>query len=114
MQQQSGPAQRNQYQPNPWNRSSVYHGEKYVHGIDGAPFSIFKNQVIPVNVHDLLKGFRPKSATIRVLSLGQSVFLNGINTVRKERLVISQGNLTTGHFLWKGNQVFSFSARSSE
>ena len=40
--QQPMQAQPDQYQPRPWNkRSSVYHGEKDVYGIDVAPLSIF-------------------------------------------------------------------------
>ena len=48
----------NQFQPHPCNRkSSVYHGEQAAYGIDEAPLSIFENQVIPVNIHNLLNSF---------------------------------------------------------
>ena len=35
-----------------------------------APLNIYENQVIPVGLHNLSKGFRPNLSTIRVLSLG--------------------------------------------
>ena len=62
--QQEGPA-RPQYNPNPnlLNRLSIFNGENDVYGIDIAPLSIFENQVIPVNIHNLLTSFQPNLAT---------------------------------------------------
>ena len=60
---------RNQFQQNPWNRSSIYNGEKDVYGIDIAPLSIW-----------LLGEF---------YLWEQSLFLSGINTVEKELLLTS-------------------------
>ena len=64
MQQPTQP-RPNQFQPHPCNsKSSVYHGEQDVYGIDEAPLFIFENQVIPVNIHNLLNSFRPYLASI--------------------------------------------------
>ena len=38
--------------------------------MDVAPISIFENQVIPMGLHNLLKGFRPDLTATRVFSLG--------------------------------------------
>ena len=40
------------------------------YGIDRAPMHIFENQIIPVQIHNISKSFKPKLDTIRVLLLG--------------------------------------------
>jgi len=40
------------------------------YGIDRAPMHIFENQIIPVQIHNISKSFKPKLDTVRVLSLG--------------------------------------------
>ena len=40
------------------------------YGIDTAPMHIFENQIIPVQIHNISKSFKPNLDTIRVLSLG--------------------------------------------
>ena len=44
------------------------------YGMDFNPMNTFKNQVIPVEIHNISKSFRPNLATIRVLSLGTKCF----------------------------------------
>ena len=39
------------------------------YAIDRAPMHIFENEIIPVQIHNILKSFQPKLDTIRVLSL---------------------------------------------
>ena len=51
----------------PYVRNS---GEYDFVGINIAPLNIFEKQVIPADIHNLFKSFRPNMATICVLSLG--------------------------------------------
>ena len=45
-------------------------GENDAYSMDVAPFNIFKNQIIPVGLHNLSKSFRPNLTTTRVFALG--------------------------------------------
>ena len=45
-------------------------GENDAYDLSIAPLNIFENQMIPISLHNLSKGFRPNLSTIRVLSLG--------------------------------------------
>ena len=51
-------------------RSSSKSGEIDPYDMTIAPLNIYENQVIPVGLHNLSKGFTPNLSTIRVLSLG--------------------------------------------
>ena len=75
---------RQHFQPLPWSkRSHVYNGEKDVYYIDVEPQSIFENRAIPLNIHNVSKGFRPNLATIRGLSLGTKIIPKWNTTGRK-------------------------------
>ena len=45
-------------------------GENDPYDMSIAPLNIYKNQVLPIGIHNLSKSFRPNLATIRVLSFG--------------------------------------------
>ena len=52
-------------------RSYTKHsGEFDAYCMDVAPLNIFKNQVIPMGLHNLSKSFKPNLETSRVFSLG--------------------------------------------
>ena len=76
-------------QPNPWVRSSVYTGKKGVDGIDIAPHSIFQNKVIPVPFIICRKVFDRIWRLSEYYLWEQSLFLSGINIVKRELLRIS-------------------------
>ena len=44
------------------------------YNMDVAPMNIFENQIIPVGIHNLSKGFCPNLANLRVLALGTKFF----------------------------------------
>ena len=56
----------------PWNNRSYYGGEYDANGVAVAQFSINESQVIPVNIHHLLKHKSPNLATIRFYFGAQS------------------------------------------
>ena len=69
----SNPMQQVQQQPNQSNRTNKPQSQApplETYRMDVVPLSIFECQIIPVNIHNLSKSFRPNLATVRVLSVG--------------------------------------------
>ena len=52
-------------------------GENDPYDITIAPLNLYKNQVIPVGLHNLSKSFRPNLSTIRYYRWVQNLFLDG-------------------------------------
>ena len=61
-----------------FDRGSTKHsGIFYAYRMDSAPLHIFENQVIPMGLHDISKGFRPNLATTRVILWEQNLLRYG-------------------------------------
>ena len=69
-------------------------GEIDAYSMDVAAMNIFKNQVIPMGLHNLSKNFKPNLATTRVFSLGTKFI-----SVWKQMVIVKNLSLNSRIFV---------------